>query len=219
VSDINRRAIIDIGSNSVRLVVYGGAPRAPIVLYNEKFAAGLGRGVLATGALDDANSEAALDVLARFAVLVKQMEITSLQVVATAAVRDAANGADFLLRVKALGLPAVLLGGDEEAITSGYGVIAAIPDADGIVVDLGGGSMELVRVSHGKVQDCISLPLGILRIAELTAKGPQKLRKYMQKCVADIPWLWNANDLPLYLVGGSYQQSSVAADRQSYHSA
>ncbi len=204
-SDNNRRAIIDIGSNSIRLVVYGGAPRAPIVLYNEKFAAGLGRGVLATGALDEASSKAALNVLARFAVLVKQMDISALQVVATAAVRDASNGADFLARVKALGLPAVLLSGDEEAVTSGYGVIAAIPDADGIVVDLGGGSMELVRVSHGRVQDCISLPLGILRIAELTAKGPQKLRKYIQKCVSEIPWLWNANDLPLYLVGGSWR--------------
>jgi exopolyphosphatase / guanosine-5'-triphosphate,3'-diphosphate pyrophosphatase len=201
----DQRAIIDIGSNSIRLVVYGGHPRAPIVLYNEKFTAGLGRGVLATGALDDEASAAALKALARFAALVNLMEISALQVAATAAVRDASNGGEFLERIRQLGLPVVLLSGDEEAITSGYGVIAALPDADGIVVDLGGGSMELVRISRGKVHDYISLPLGILRVAELTAKGPQKLRKYLQRYISQIPWLWNANDLPLYLVGGSWR--------------
>jgi exopolyphosphatase / guanosine-5'-triphosphate,3'-diphosphate pyrophosphatase len=205
VRDNKRRAIIDIGSNSIRLVVYGGAPRAPIVLYNEKFSAGLGRGVLATGFLDKSAIEAALVVLARFAALVNLMEVETLQVVATAAVRDAANGTQFLERVTDLGLPVRLLSGDEEAITSGYGVIAALPDADGIAVDLGGGSMELVRICHGKVHEHISLPMGILRVAELTAKGPQKLRKYLQNCASEIPWLWNANDLPLYLVGGSWR--------------
>ncbi len=201
----NRRAIIDIGSNSIRLVVYGGAPRSPIVLYNEKFSAGLGRGVLATGALDAAASEAALGALARYAVLVDLMDAGSLQVAATAAVRDASNGAEFLQAIIALGLPVKLLSGDEEAITSGFGVIAALPDADGIVVDLGGGSMELVRISGGQVHDYISLPLGILRVAELTAKGPAKLAKYIQQFVSEIPWLWHANDLPLYLVGGSWR--------------
>ncbi len=203
--DNKRRAIIDIGSNSIRLVVYGGAPRAPITLYNEKFTAGLGRSVLATGAIDVGDGEAALIALARFAALVKLMEVDTLQVAATAAVRDASNGAEFLQRVVALGLPVKLLSGDEEAITSGYGVIAALPDADGIVVDLGGGSMELVRVSGGKVHDYVSLPLGILRVAELTEKGSQKLVKYIQQFVSETPWLWNANDLPLYLVGGSWR--------------
>ena len=201
----NRRAIIDIGSNSIRLVVYGGAPRAPIVLYNEKFTAGLGRGVLATGALDAGASDAAITALARFAALVKLMNVVSLQVAATAAVRDSSNGAAFLDRVRALDLPVKLLSGDQEAITSGYGVIAALPDADGIVVDLGGGSLELVRVSGGAVHDYVSLPLGILRVAELTAKGPQRLNKYLQKFVSETPWLWHANDLPLYLVGGSWR--------------
>lgn len=201
----NRRAIVDIGSNSIRLVVFGGAPRAPIVLYNEKFSAGLGRGVITNGKLDDGDCERALAALARFAALVKLMDVQSLQVVATAAVRDASNGKAFLKQVKMLGLPAKILSGDEEAIASGYGVIAAMPDADGIVIDLGGGSMELVRISNGKVHDVISLPLGILRIADITAKGPDKLRKYFQKLSADIPWLWAANNLPLYLVGGSWR--------------
>jgi exopolyphosphatase / guanosine-5'-triphosphate,3'-diphosphate pyrophosphatase len=205
VNDTDKRAIIDIGSNSIRLVVYGGAPRAPITVYNEKFTAGLGRGVLAAGTLDPAASDAAITALARFAALVKLMAPASLQVAATAAVRDAANGGDFIDRVAALGLPVKLLSGDEEAVTSGYGVIAALPGADGIVVDLGGGSMELVRISGGTVHEYISLPLGILRAAELAAKGPHKLARFIQKFVSQIPWLWRANDLPLYLVGGSWR--------------
>jgi exopolyphosphatase / guanosine-5'-triphosphate,3'-diphosphate pyrophosphatase len=201
----SRRAIIDIGSNSVRLVVYGGTARAPIVLYNEKFSAGLGRGVIATGSLDPKASKNALSALARFAALVKLMQVDELQVAATAAVRDASDGEAFIEKVRALGLPAKILSGGEEAAAAGLGVIAALPMADGIVVDLGGGSMELVRVGGGKVHDSVSLNLGILHVPEYTAKGPGKLRKYLQKRVADIPWLWAANDLPLYLVGGSWR--------------
>jgi exopolyphosphatase / guanosine-5'-triphosphate,3'-diphosphate pyrophosphatase len=199
------RAIIDIGSNSIRLVIYGGAPRAPIALYNEKFSAGLGRGVLANGALDAEASTGALKALARFAVLVELMDVKSLQVAATAAVRDASNGKAFLKQIKALGLPVELLSGEEEAVAAGYGVLAALPFADGIAVDLGGGSMELVRISGGKVHEVISLRLGILRVAEIAAGGADQLRKYLQNLAADIPWLWNANDLPLYLVGGSWR--------------
>ena len=200
-----RRAIIDIGSNSIRLVVYGGALRAPTILYNEKFSAGLGRGVIATGRLDPDDSEAALKALARFAKLVKLMKVEALQVAATAAVRDASDGEEFIAKTRALGLPARILTGEEEAMASGLGVIAALPNANGIVVDLGGGSMELVRVGGGEVHESISLNLGILRVPELTAKGPDNLRKHLQKMVADIPWLWTANDLPLYLVGGSWR--------------
>jgi exopolyphosphatase / guanosine-5'-triphosphate,3'-diphosphate pyrophosphatase len=208
VNEINKkktRAIIDIGSNSIRLVIYGGAPRAPIALYNEKFSAGLGRAVLTNGELDAEAKAGALKALARFATLVERMPVDSLQVAATAAVRDASNGAEFLQEIKALGLPVELLSGQEEAIAAGYGVISALPFADGIAVDLGGGSMELVRISGGKVHEAISLRLGILRVADIAASGENKLRKYVQKLVSDIPWLWNANDIPLYLVGGSWR--------------
>ena len=120
------QAIVDIGSNSIRLVVFGGAPRAPVVLYNEKLMAGL----------------------ARFAELIGAMELDSLDVVATAAVREAENGAAFLEQVRALGLAARILDGAGEAQAAGYGVIAGLPSADGVVADLGGGSLELVRVAE-----------------------------------------------------------------------
>jgi exopolyphosphatase / guanosine-5'-triphosphate,3'-diphosphate pyrophosphatase len=200
-----RRAIIDIGSNSVRLVVFGGHPRAPVALYNEKLAAGLGKTVIASGVLDTAAADAAIAVLARFKALIDAMHIDSLRVVATAAVRDASNGGAFLNRVRATGLPVELLTGDEEAVASGYGVISAIADADGIAADLGGGSLELVRISGGQVHDRISLPLGILRIPEIRGRGVGRLARYVQQLADEYPWLREAKDLPLYLVGGSWR--------------
>ena len=200
-----RRAIIDIGSNSIRLVVFGGAARAPVALYNEKLAAGLGKAVIANGTLDDVASHAALAALARFKALADLMHVDSLQVVATAAVRDASNGAAFLERVRALGLPAVLLSGDEEAVASGYGVISAIPYADGIAADLGGGSLELVRISNGEVHQRVSMPLGVLRIPEIRARGKGRLARDVAKRIAEHAWLAQAKGLPLYLVGGSWR--------------
>ncbi len=200
-----RRAIVDIGSNSVRLVVFGGSPRAPVALYNEKLAAGLGKAVIAGGALDATAADAAIAVLARFKALIDAMHIDSLRVVATAAVRDASNGGAFLNRVRATGLPVELLTGDEEAVASGYGVISAIADADGIAADLGGGSLELVRISGGQVHERISLPLGILRIPEIRGRGVGKLARHVQQLTDVHPWLAEAKDLPLYLVGGSWR--------------
>lgn len=116
-----RHAIVDIGSNSIRLVVFGGTPDAPQVLYDDKVAAGLGRGVVARGKLDRPSQALALATLERFAALLRLIEPRSLRVVATAAVRDAANGAAFLEKVRALGLPAELLSGEDEARASAWG--------------------------------------------------------------------------------------------------
>ncbi|KTW13095.1 exopolyphosphatase, partial [Sphingomonas sanguinis] len=91
VSRAPRTAIIDIGSNSVRLVVYQGPARLPAILFNEKVMAGLGRGLAATGAIDPGSLGKAQVALARFASLAREMGVTSLRTVATAAVRDAAN--------------------------------------------------------------------------------------------------------------------------------
>ena len=200
-----RQAIVDIGSNSIRLVVFGGAPRAPVVLYNEKIMAGLGNGVVGTGTLDPATVATALAGLARFAALLGRMELDSLQVVATAAVREAANGAEFIQAVRALGLPAELLDGDAEAVASGYGVIAGLPQADGIAADMGGGSLELVRVSGGEVGQRASFPLGSLRVAALRAKGPGKLREAVAAAVASLGWADEARGRGIYLVGGSWR--------------
>ena len=203
--DHSRRAIIDIGSNTIRLVVFGGPPRAPVVLYNEKVMAGLGRGVVATGQLDPASEALALSGMARFAALLELMQPIPVRVVATAAVRDAADGKAFLKRVRKLGLDAELLDGDGEAVAAGFGVIAALPQADGLVADLGGGSLELVRVAGGEVLDRVSLPLGAMRVAGIRAGGTGKLRRVVRAMVAQLDWIDECARKPLYLVGGAWR--------------
>jgi exopolyphosphatase/guanosine-5'-triphosphate,3'-diphosphate pyrophosphatase len=200
-----RTGIIDIGSNSIRLVVYQGPPRLPAPLFNEKVMAGLGRGLAETGQLAPEALELATEALERFAALAREMEVESLRTVATAAVRDAANGHVLLDAAARIGLPVELLSGEQEAIAAGMGVLSAIPDADGIVGDLGGGSLELVRIKKGEIRDRASFPLGVLRIAALRAKGKGAIDRRVAKLVDQAGWSGKGKGLPLYLVGGSWR--------------
>ena len=200
-SDPPRTAIIDIGSNSVRLVVYQGPARLPAVLFNEKVMAGLGRGLAATGRMDDEAVASATGALARFAAVAREME-AEVRTVATAAVRDAENGAELIAAAEALGLHVELLSGEQEAGAAGAGVLSGIPDADGIVGDLGGGSLELVRVRDGVLGDRVSFPLGVLRIA---GKRGKPLDQLVAKALAGAGWAGRGEGLPFYLVGGSWR--------------
>ena len=150
------RAIIDIGSNTVRLVIYGGPPRAPTVLHNEKVSAKLGRELAESGYLPEKAVKAALAALARYRALLDLMAVRQIDVVATAAVRDAADGAAFLDAVRTLGFAPRLLSGEEEAIASAMGVIGAFPGASGIVADLGGGSLELIDIDGDSCRHGVS---------------------------------------------------------------
>jgi len=196
------RAIIDIGSNTVRLVIYGGPARAPDVLHNEKVTARLGKGVAENGKLGQRASNAALASLARYRTLLDLMGITDIEVVATAAVRDATNGGEFLDRIRALGLSPRLLSGEEEAITSAHGVIGAFPATDGVVGDLGGGSLELVDVDAAGCRHGTSLPLGTLRLPALRAGGERAFGQTVAKMLKRAEWR-AAPGSTLYLVGGS----------------
>ncbi|GAA0334896.1 exopolyphosphatase [Sphingomonas oligophenolica] len=200
-----RTAIIDIGSNSIRLVVYQGPERLPAVLFNEKVMAGLGRGLAETGMIAESALEVASEALARFAAVASEMEVTRLRTVATAAVREASNGHVLLETARGLGLHVELLSGEQEATAAGQGVLSAIPDADGIVGDLGGGSLELVRVSGGKVRERVSFPFGVLRIGAIRAKGQGVLERQVFKALKEAGWVGKGNGLPLYLVGGSWR--------------
>ena len=148
--------IIDIGSNSVRLVVYAGPERVPTPIFNEKVMAGLGAGMGETDRLPEVGRRKALAALARFRLLLDHMKVKRAQVVATAAVRDAADGPDFIREVERMGLDCRVLSAEQEARFAGEGVISGIPDADGVVGDLGGGSLELVEVGDGRAS-CSSL--------------------------------------------------------------
>ncbi len=200
-----RAAIIDIGSNSLRLVVYAGPARAPTPVFNEKLMVGLGSGLATTGTIERKPYRRAIAGLARFKALAEAMDIRDLTCVATAAVRDASNGEQFLADARAIGLSIKLLSGREEAQASGFGVISAIPDADGIVADLGGGSLELVRVKDGGTAHHTSFPLGVLRLAKMRAASGPGFGKAVAKILAASGWPNGDAGLPLYLVGGSWR--------------
>lgn len=214
------RAVIDIGSNTVRLVIYSGSPRVPDVWLNEKVTARLGRELATTGQMPAKAMDLALAGLARFAAIIADIGVPEVSTVATAAVRDAVNGAAFLERVRALGLDPRLLSGEEEARISAMGVVGAYPRARGVVADLGGGSLELVGVENGSCHHGSSLPLGTLRLPALRAAGEVAFRKAVAAELARTPWARASRDAPpgpLYMVGGTWRaMAAYAMDRMRH---
>ena len=194
--------IIDIGSNSVRFVAYAGSERVPSTLFNEKVMAGLGRDLATSGRLPAKAMEQGLNAVARFRLLAREMKLKTLHVVATAAVRDAINGDDFLAAAREIGVAPNVISGEEEARLAALGVISAIPDARGIVADLGGGSLELTPVADGRPGKGISLPLGVLRLG--SAASAKQIAAILRKAIP--PALLAAGaERSLYLVGGSFR--------------
>ncbi|MGN6591077.1 MAG: Ppx/GppA phosphatase family protein, partial [Sphingomicrobium sp.] len=197
-------AIIDIGSNSVRLVVYAGPERIPTPIFNEKILAGLGSGLDRKGVLPEEASAKTLAALRRFKLLLNHMKVKRSQVVATAAVRDAADGAKFVREVERIGLPCEVLSAEEEARFAGEGVISGIPAADGIVGDLGGGSLELVDVADGGTGAGISMPLGVLRMGA-NGSAEREAHKILKAALKQSPLRERSKGRPFYMVGGSWR--------------
>ena len=168
-------AVLDIGSNSVRLVVYERHARALTPLYNEKSSCALGRGVGQTGRLADANVAQALNAIKRFALVARMMRVGKVYVLATSAVRDAANRTEFVAAVEALmQSPVLVLSGEEEAHYAALGAVAGIPQFVGTVGDLGGGSLELSTISDGADTDGQSHQLGVIRLQDDSNGSPVK---------------------------------------------
>ena len=209
-----QHAIIDIGSNTLRLVVYNGPSRSPVVLLNEKVTAKLGRTVARNGLLSEKSMATALAALARYRQLLKLMSVADVEVVATAAVRDAANGEEFLKAVRKIGLAPKLLSGEEEARISALGVIAAFPDARGVAGDLGGGSLELTTIDGSDCGKGVTLPFGTLALAEMRAEGPAKFARRVRKALRAAEWTEGAGQ-PFFLVGGSWRALARYALNQS----
>jgi exopolyphosphatase/guanosine-5'-triphosphate,3'-diphosphate pyrophosphatase len=197
-------AIIDIGSNSVRLVVYAGPPRVPTPIFNEKVLAGLGAGLERSGRLSEDARHKALAALERFKLLIGHMKVRRTQVVATAALRDAEDGPEFVREIERIGLPCNVLSAEEEARLAGEGVLSGIPEADGIVGDLGGGSLELVDVSAGAAGRGISMPLGVLRL-HADAAGEREARKTLKAALKNSALKEKGRGRRFYMVGGSWR--------------
>lgn len=180
--------VVDIGSNSVRLVLFDGVKRAPTSFFNEKVLCGLGRDIAATGKLHPEGRASALEALSRFRVIFEKSGITSadLECFATAAVREASDGAGFITEAKEiLGHDVRVLEGKEESLLAAQGVLSGIPDLAGWVADLGGGSLELAEVGGGEISSAVSHPFGPLRLAGLKRKEIKPmLREAFSDCKA-----------------------------------
>jgi len=187
----------------VRLVVYAGPPRIPSPIFNEKVLAGLGAGLAKGGKLPLAARERALDALRRFRLLIDHMRVQQAHVVATAAIRDAADGADFVREVRKIGLDCEVLSAEEEARLAGEGVKSGIPDAEGIAGDLGGGSLELVEVGTPNATG-ISLPLGVLQL-DPNSDGERAARKILKAALKETDITERGRGRPFYMVGGSWR--------------
>lgn len=213
-------AVVDIGSNSVRLVIYESETRAAATLHNEKSICAIGREMVTTGRLHAEGCAMALEALARFKMLADDLNVQTREAVATAAARDASNGADFVRRAEsAWGAPVRVLSGEEEAHIAAEGVVAGIPDADGLVADLGGGSLDMVSVRHGRTGDAFTLPLGPLRLMDAAKGDADRARKIVDDSLEKLHLL-GTKDRALYAVGGiwrSFARVDMEATRYPLH--
>jgi exopolyphosphatase/guanosine-5'-triphosphate,3'-diphosphate pyrophosphatase len=199
-------AVIDIGSNSVRVVIYEGLARSPTPIFNEKVLAGLGREVQSTGLLNADAVDKALEALRRFRALADTAGVRKLWVLATAACRDASNGRAFIAKAARICRTEVdVLSGRREAHYSALGVVSGIHRPDGIVGDLGGGSLELVDVHGTRVKSGVTLPLGGLALQDIAEKSLKKAEKIVRQTLDDVPALAAGEGRTFYAVGGTWR--------------
>ncbi len=199
-------SVVDIGSNSIRLVVYEGLSRAPTVLFNEKVLCGLGKGLASSGRMDDEGVTRALAALRRFGALSRQARATAMYVLATAAAREAVNGPEFIRRAEEiLDHKVIVLTGEEEALYSALGIVSGFHDPDGIAGDLGGGSLELIDVKGREVGKGITLPLGGLRLSETVGGSISKARAFARKQIKGAKLLEKGAGRTFYAVGGTWR--------------
>ena len=205
-SELEPVGVIDIGSNSVRLVVYEGAVRSPTPLFNEKVLCGLGRSVATTGRLGDEAVGRALAALARFKAIARILGVKYLRAIATAAVRDAKDGSDFIKRgEQACGIRIEILPGEREAELAARGIMMGFRDPDGVAGDLGGGSLELIDIVSDRLADAITLPLGGLRLIDTTGDRLDKALEAADAQFGKVPWLGRGKGRTFYAVGGTWR--------------
>lgn len=212
-------AVIDIGSNSIRLVVFAGATRSAATLFNEKVLCGLGRGLAKSGRLHPEGMVMARANLLRFTRLARAMGVAQIDLLATAAVREADNGPDFVRDVERLcGLPVIVLSGAEEARLSALGVVAGLSEADGVMGDLGGGSLELVELNRGRVGRSATLALGPLLLTASCGGEAAALDREIDRQLDSVDWLRTAAaGADFYPVGGAWRNlARIHMERSGY---
>jgi exopolyphosphatase / guanosine-5'-triphosphate,3'-diphosphate pyrophosphatase len=190
----------------------------PVPLFNEKAVCGLGQGVGASGRLSPEGVEAALVAVGRFVTLCRAMEVERLDILATAAVRDAADGPAFVREVeRRFGVQVKVLSGGQEAKMAAMGVLCGTPDANGIVADLGGGSLELVTVQNQNFGLHVTMPLGLLRLSEAAGEDKTRAAALVDDNLGGIPWLAEGKGRNLYAVGGAWRSIARICIAQTQH--
>jgi exopolyphosphatase/guanosine-5'-triphosphate,3'-diphosphate pyrophosphatase len=199
-------AVIDIGSNSVRLVVYETMARSLITIFNEKALCGLGREVQSTGLLAPDAVTKALTALRRFRALCRVMRVGRVHAIATAACRDASNGPDFIAKAERIcGSTIEILSGPREAKLSALGVISGVHRPDGVVGDLGGGSLELIDVKGNRVRGGLTLPLGSLALQDMSHRSVKRAERIVRSELTDVALIKGGRARTFYAVGGTWR--------------
>lgn len=217
-SDLEPISVVDIGSNSVRLVVYEGAVRSPAPLFNEKVLCGLGRTVASTGRLDTDAVERAIEALRRFHAINRVLGVKNVRVIATAAVREASNGPEFIARgEQAIGARIAVLSGAREAELAASGTLMGFPQANGIAGDLGGGSLELIDIAAARSTASTTLPLGGLRLIDTSGAKLERAVEIVDASLAEVPWLGAGEGRSFYAVGGTWRSlAKLHMDQRKY---
>ncbi|WP_241479001.1 Ppx/GppA family phosphatase [Leisingera sp. ANG-M1] len=202
---LSRVGVVDVGSNSVRLVVFDGAARSPAYFYNEKIMCALGAGLSESGRLNPEGRKRALSALRRFQQLATGMGLPPLSAVATAAVRDATDGPEFCEEVlRETGLRIHVIDGREEARLSAQGVLLGWPGAYGLVCDIGGSSMELAEIQDNTVGNRVTSSLGPLKLRDIQG-GRRGRKEHIKEVIEQLKAEMGPQRDRLFLVGGSWR--------------
>lgn len=208
--------VVDIGSNSVRLVVYEGAVRSPTPIFNEKVLCGLGRAVASTGRLGEEGSARALVALKRFGGIARILAVKNLRAIATAACREADDGPQFVARAeRALGWNIQVLTGQQEARLAANGILMGFRNPDGVAGDLGGGSLEVIDIGQDGLRQAATLPLGGLTLLDASTGKIEKAVDVADEQIARVPWLAKGRGRIFYAVGGAWRAIARLHMRES----
>ena len=210
--------LIDVGSNSVRFVVYDRLKRAPYSIYNEKVMCRLGSGLAKSGKLNPSGVKLARKAIARFVALAKNMEVTELDIIATAAMREASDGQDFADELERKhNVNIEVISGRREAKLAAYGVLSSIHQPRGMVADLGGGSLELAWLDeNSRISNRVSMPIGVLRLMD-ECSGLDDIRQKVRATLSEQHWISNCQGGMLYAVGGSFRNVARIHMHQTNH--
>lgn len=198
--------VIDVGSNSIRLVVYDDLSRAPFPRFNEKSLVALGNGLDDEGRFTEQVMSEALNTVRRFASIADAMDVRRVDVLATEATRRARNGVDLIDRIRAAtGLDTRILSGDQEARLAALGVVSGCFEPKGLVGDLGGGSLDVAEVVVDDIGErTASMPLGALRVKALMDDDIDAAKQHIDSVLAtSLPPL--LTDPVMYAVGGGWR--------------